>query len=340
MKTLSFILFVAFALVACNSSKTKEPDNAKTPPHRKPTASAATQPLAMELAQKAGHADVALIATAAGLEAVSSDGKFARTLVAGTVLWALPDNKIGGVWFMKEEKGSRNLYLLPLLEKGPALLVVKGYPFKDLDSYPVYVEYDKQMRSTGSHNFEAALKIQYIKGKASLGSDFGPLAIIDEERKAKYEKQLKALKIESPAALTALFKKGANRTLIRKSPKTTLKTLPIDPAPCGGQKDVCGAVQLIPGSSIHTVMVEHSCGDSCYFKKVWYDSATKKYIDPMDVTKTATTHKGIKGSFEYGVSSPKGEAILHSGMLINFKKGTIRKNVKAGGGWLGGGFKR
>ncbi|MBU1239095.1 hypothetical protein KJ865_05235, partial [Myxococcota bacterium] len=217
--------------------------------------------------------------------------------------------------------------------------VLSSYPFKDLSVYPVYVEYDASLLLSGPYNFEAAVVISYKKGVLKVTGDYGPLTLIDEERKQKYAKQINALKLENSERLTALFKKSAAYTLFDKSPKKPLAPLPVDPAPCGGDKSICGGAVNIPGTSLYNVMVEHSCGDGCYFRMVWYDSARKLYLDPEDISRTSKDAASIKGGLVFGITSPKGQGMIFKNILVHYAKGKVLGGFKAGGGWIGGGWR-
>jgi hypothetical protein len=348
---LCLIIAIMFLLLSCGKSQPKKTVNSKPENgHVKPLSKVVSKPVSPDASKlksvsygdsliKLAGTDVAVVATKTGLKALGADGKFSKVLVAGEVVWCSADNKVQGVWFLKKEKGKLNGYFYDLFRLQPPIRLLSNYPQNSLDSYPIYVEYDKKMITTGAYNMEAALVISYLKDKLSLTVTYGPLTEIFEERKAKYKKFFSHLKIENRKTFQEIFKRSKNRNLKGKGVKGPLKKLQVDPAGCDGNADICGSLRILPGTSLYVVMVEHSCGDACYFNMVLYDAKTKKYVDPDDPTKSYADFKKIKTIFVWGVTSPRGKGMIINNRLVHYVKGVIKTGLGYGGGWIGGGWR-
>jgi len=264
-------LLVLVALAAPPSSKTPPP-----PPPPAPAAAPAPPTLAEAIVKAAGG-PVLLVATPAGLEARTPDGRVVRRLTSGPVAQAALDPALDLVWLSGEGRlGVVDLRAPTGAPDAPAMVVpiATGLP----PDRPFTVQRARFRKQPAS----------FVASSDGREDDWIELAW--GARPAIRAKTLGMWEDEGPAPSLAIvggawLKAERERPARpdRPAPRLVDAALRVAPpatlASCG-DADLCGQAAPFGPGGWRLVLTSHECGDFCYIGCLLRDPASKRWAVP------------------------------------------------------------
>ena len=319
---------------------------------------ATSETLGAELARAVGAGtSVAILPSAAGLVAVSSDGARRRTLADGKVEWVIVDPRTEVVWFGLakssdllaidlEAPATEHPAVRKVVTELPNAEVTIDYPPPKAPGPPEEGDippgafgwsggYSADPWPASAHVIVevAAAPSLVIAGSTVYGM---------EDSNKQLEADVAHAKIVDPAFLAELAKRPSHE---QKGELADAGKIAVDATACGEiGEDECGKAESIPGTPYLRVVEGGACGDSgCGKMYRLYDPRTKTLLGPEEAA--VKNMRQMWGSALVNAwIAPDRAAFVASGRLVRFDRGIVfdasdlDEYFPTGGGWIGGGL--
>jgi hypothetical protein len=283
--------------------------------------------------------DVALLADAAGVIALSPDGKRKKLLAAGQVEDVLVDNRARVVWFKRQVDHRSELVFLDLTAApGPPVLVARGRQ----DWQRVAVGYEQPRELIGDDEAATLLAMSdpepgfHRLGKCTRATRDGCLRH-DRElcQPGDDESQCPVFAAGAPGRLQALLARTTGRRVFSAAPRR----LKLNRVSVGRSCGQCGKATALPGTQLWAVLVE-SVGDFCHIFPQAYDPAARQFINIQTGARLDHPFDDLDASLGDIWICPSGTGFVGGGTTGTFAKGALApwRGLSAGGCLDGGWF--
>lgn len=283
---------------------------------------------------------VAILPGKLGLIAMSADGKRKKTLVEKPVDYAVLDDCTQTLWYIQRKAGTSSVSMIDLLAKDlrPLLIIPRLQ-----NTARIGVQCKKNSYKTafaGSDQATAAILIldpkkPYLDAYTDTPSIKYGAAEGTAERLAKKIRASK-ISLQSIDSLREIAKRY-RLSVEPLSRQEKHRVAGVSQKACENSGYTCGTAGLLPYGDHWVVLVEMSCGDSCYPTSQFYNPETKMFVDPDSMQKKAEPLERAIDPIG-AIQAPDGISFVHDGLLYSLKDGVIFKNEGAtGGAWLSGG---
>jgi hypothetical protein len=287
--------------------------------------------------------DVAVLADAAGVVAMSPDGKRRKLLAAGKVEDVLVDNRTRVVWFKRQANQRSELVYLDLTAP-PAepSLVASGRQ----DWQRVAVAYEEPRETLGD---EEAMTLLVMSGDQARFQRLGRKCVRpsrdaclrhDREPCQPGDDESQCPKLAPGAAeqLQALRARGAGRRVFSPIPRRGGQGAKITRVAVGRACGRCGKALPLPGTNLWAVLIE-TVGDFCHIVPQAYDPAARQFINIQTGARLGRPFNDANASLGDIWICPSGTTFVGGGTTGSFAKGALAPwRGLAAGGCLGGGW--
>jgi hypothetical protein len=282
--------------------------------------------------------DVALLADAAGVIALSPDGQRKKVLAAGKVEDVLVDDRARVVWFKRQADHRSELVYLDLTAAlGPPVLVARGRQ----DWQRVAVGYEQPKEIIGDDEAATLLAMSdpepgfHRLGRCTRATRDGCLRH-DRQlcQPGDDESQCPLFVAGARERLQALLARTTGRHVFSPAPRRTKLTR----VSVGRSCSQCGKATALAGTKLWAVLVE-SVGDFCHIFPQAYDPAARQFINIQTGARLDRPFDDLDASLGDIWICPSGAAFVGGGTTGTFARGALApwRGLSAGG-CLGGGW--
>jgi hypothetical protein len=296
-------------------------------------------PLGETLQEEIGAGgDVALLADASGVVAMSPDGQRKKLLAPGKVEEVLVDNRARVIWFKRQADHRSELVFLDLTAPpGEPVLVARGRQ----DWQRVAVSYDQPREIIGDEEANTLFALSdpeprfHRQGRCTRATRDGCLRH-DRElcQPGDDESQCPVFVPGAGERLQALLARAAGRRVFSPVPRRGKVTRVSVGRTCGR----CGKATALPGTKLWAVLVQ-TVGDFCHIVPQAYDPAARQFINIQTGARLGRSFDDLNASLGDIWICPSGTAFVGGGTTGTFAKGALApwRGLSAGG-CLGGGW--